>query len=273
MTTEEFQTGAKDAEPDITNPENEITDTPAAATDVNNTPKEAEAVEVEATDTAEVKGRGKKKRGIRKVTVALNIIFCSIIILCALFLVFINTFQLCLVDGESMEYTLDDGDFLLMQKWGYDIHRGDIITVYKTAEEKKRGGIPIIKRVIAVKGDRLAFMNKDGNVVLFRDTGDGFEELDEKYIKDGVMSLEIFDELNMFAEKKYFISPQCDITEIDRKYIIEVSQLFVMGDNRNNSLDSRHYGEMSYQNVNSKMLVRLKHGSFAEKLLKTIYHA
>ncbi len=209
----------------------------------------------------------KKKRRAN----CLNTLFWVVMAVLLVFVIFVNTFQLCLVMGSSMNNTLYDTEYLLMQKRLFDVDRGDIITVYVD----RRDDYPIIKRVIGIRGDRLVFMSDEmGGVELYLDKGNGFQRLDEPYIKDGKMSERVFGQLDKFAFGFYKISPKCEIGEVLEEYIIEVEDgVFVLGDNRDDSYDSRHYGILSYENVEGKMLTELKKGSFAEKFLKILFNA
>lgn len=125
------------------------------------------------------------------------------------------------VDGESMMDTLQDKDQLLISDFLYKPDRGDIVIISRNPENKDSGKEqsslvqePLVKRIIAVAGDTIE-ITADGDVLL------NDEELDEPYIKDYV------DDLG---------TPQNDL-----KIKLEVPEgrVFVMGDNRWNSHDSR----------------------------------
>ena len=120
----------------------------------------------------------------------------------------------------------------------------------------------------------MVFMyDDDDNVLLYIDKGKGFELQREEYVKDGKMSYSAFDTFDQFNDGKYRVSPKCKLDQIHESCIIEVDGLFVLGDNRDNSYDSRHYGIIPYENVQSKVVKELKKGSFAEKVLKIIFNA
>jgi len=123
----------------------------------------------------------------------------------------------CIVSGTSMLPTYQDKDFLVLWKHG-DIDRNDIIAFnsHNPLEEL------YIKRVIAIEGDHLVI--KDSKVYV------NDELLDESYINE----------------------PEF-LGDID--VIIEDGHLFVMGDNRNHSTDSRVMGQIDVDDVLGKVLI------------------
>lgn len=145
-------------------------------------------------------------------------------------LVFINTFffRLSGVIGSSMFDTLEEGDQLMIQIIGYDEpKRGDIIVCTSDGF----GGEALVKRVVAVAGDTVD-IDADGNVVVNGET------LYEPYIYERIH----------------------DDHRGDQNYPVTVREgcVFVMGDNRNGSTDSRFsiVGQISCQRVIGKALFR-----------------
>jgi signal peptidase I len=111
------------------------------------------------------------------------------------------------VQGPSMEDTLQDGDRLILTHFNYTPERGDVVVLNSPGLDET-----IIKRVIAVEGDTISIDFNKGTVTL------NGEVLKEDYIK----------ELTFRREG-------ADITDLK----IGEGQVFVMGDNRNHSTDSR----------------------------------
>lgn len=141
-------------------------------------------------------------------------------ILAAVVLIFVFCVRLVGVNGDSMLPTLHDGDYLALQSnmiMG-DLEQGDIIVARKLSF---RDGEPIVKRVIATEGQKVEILydeNGIGHVYV-----DGVK-LNEDYINE--------DMLPMYTGGD----------GVELPLIVEEGCVFVMGDNRNNSADSRYIG-------------------------------
>ena len=119
--------------------------------------------------------------------------------------------QKFVVEGSSMNFTLHDGQQLLVNKIVYRFHepeRGDIIVFHPPPEIDEDD---FIKRIIGLPGEQVVIAN--GNVIIHKADG-SLLELDEPYVT----------------------RPANRDFEGD---IIPEGQYFVMGDNRVNSSDSR----------------------------------
>lgn len=125
--------------------------------------------------------------------------------------------QPSIVSGSSMQPTYYSKDFLILWRHG-DIRRNDIIAF----DSNNPTHDDYIKRVIAVEGDHLVISN---SVVTING-----EVIDEPYIKESSFKGEI----------DMIISENC---------------VFVMGDNRNDSLDSRILGEINLDDVIGKVII------------------
>ncbi|HEX3026709.1 MAG TPA: signal peptidase I [Clostridia bacterium] len=123
-------------------------------------------------------------------------------------LLFTFVFRIVGVDGTSMLNTLQNGDRVVISDINYTPKRGDIIVLSTKAVEK-----PIIKRVIATEGQRI-----DIDYVTHTVTVDG-KALSEPYI----------------AEPTVFQGQN----PVSLPATVPKGHVFVMGDNRNYSLDSR----------------------------------
>ena len=129
------------------------------------------------------------------------------------------------VRGESMYPTLNDRDFLMLNKISKgNIENGDIVVFDVTPELSYREKIFYIKRVIGKSGDHVVI--KDGKVIV------NDIELNEVYTDGSITEGEI------------------DILVPDGSY-------FVLGDNRDESSDSRVIGLVSHENVTGVVKMRL----------------
>jgi signal peptidase I len=141
------------------------------------------------------------------------------------------------VEGHSMLPTLNNGQYVLVSRLSYrlgDFHRGDVI-VFRPPMYPEESffrhlfGMPgvhdnyedYIKRIIGLPGEKIRVQ---GGVVTINDV-----PLAEDYIA---------------AQPEY-----------DGEWTVPEGQLFVLGDNRNNSADSHQWGYLPQENVLGKALV------------------
>ena len=133
-------------------------------------------------------------------------------------------FQVARVEGLSMAPTLQDQDRLIVNKLVYRFsapRRGDIVMLYYPVNPDKS----FVKRVIAEEGDTVRIV--DGRVYV------NDIQLDDSYVPGEYRSHDDW-------------GPQ----------VISEGYYFVMGDHRNNSSDSRHWGLVPKKYIIGKVLVR-----------------
>jgi signal peptidase I len=132
-------------------------------------------------------------------------------------LVFNCLARLTRVDGNSMNSTLENGELMVVWSLGYTPKQGDIVVLNKTTAEflGGEGGEAIVKRVIATGGQTVDIDYDTGTVYV-----DGVA-LDEPYINE---------EMHL---------PTSDVMMQNTHWEIPEGSIFVMGDNRNHSTDSR----------------------------------
>lgn len=200
-----------------------------------------------------------------------------IIVLLSFMLVFVYLVGMCRVIGTSMTPSLQDGEYVLMLKNPSSFKLGDVVTfngeIVESGEKVEKS---LIKRVIGMGGDELVFSERsDGYVDLYRKANgeDTFELVDNSKFTDGEAEIEDM-ERRTVSSGKYAgnIAPSLSAENIEKyKFTVDEGYLFVLGDNRNDSQDSRSFGLVDEKYVRGKMFYRLTKDSILERLLLLIY--
>ena len=162
-------------------------------------------------------------------------------------------FQSYEVDGQSMSTTLTDHDRLVIWKvsrtWARVTHknyipkRGDVIVFIKRGlyEGNSTKEKQLIKRVIALPGERVTV--KEGVVTVYNTAHpDGF-----------------------IPDKTLPYGTAIGTTEGNVDVTVAAGEVFVCGDNRGNSLDSRYFGPIPSNDIVGKLIARILPISDAEK--------
>ncbi|MBR5236347.1 MAG: signal peptidase I [Clostridia bacterium] len=134
-------------------------------------------------------------------------------------------FAMVQVEGESMLPTLQSKDRLVVTKLFYQPKAKDIVVIKSHALGKH-----IIKRVIAMPGDTIDIHQETGDVLI------NGEVINEPYIKEKL--------LNAGNAQKYPL-------------VVPENYVFVMGDNRNNSQDSRNLGLIAFEDIVGRASLRV----------------
>ena len=181
-----------------------------------------------------------------------------------------------------MDMTLADGDRLIISNIGYTPTRGDIVVIHDTESQVLVGGSlqstfqgPIIKRIIATAGETVIVDYENWKISVI-DTDGNVHALEEPYVNypayDTSGNIRMFDgrfDLSQFAgyvepenrnklpgripERSFY--PRA-VGQLESHTVSE-GCVFVCGDNRNNSLDSRYVGDIDERKILGKVLWRV----------------
>ena len=186
-----------------------------------NTPEPQENIAENPVKTAETK---KKKTFFGEIYDWIET-FCFALALMVVLFIFV--FRYVTVDGNSMMNTLHDQDKLIISNFNYTPQTGDIVVIYIEGQNK-----PYIKRVIATEGQTVKIDFEKWQVYV-----DG-ELLEEDYVlrREGDMHYAAF---------------------YNGEFTVPEGQVYVMGDNRNDSTDSRVLGCLDEHNIIGRVIVRL----------------
>ena len=124
-----------------------------------------------------------------------------------IFLIFTFCFRVSGVVGESMEPTLQNGDWLLLSNFKYNPEQGDIVVITQPTAANE----PLIKRVIATEGQVVDINFDTGEVKV-----------------DGVT-----------LQEDYIAAPTYRSFDVSFPHTVKQGCVFCMGDNRNESWDCR----------------------------------
>ena len=175
------------------------------------------------------------KTGAAALSFALDFTEQLLLCFCIVVLAFSFLFRICVVSGDSMLPTLKDGQRLLVSDLLYEPEAGDIVIFHQTSETNPFYNEPILKRVVATAGQTVCINFTRGTV-----TVDGVL-LDEPYIQltDRWTGMDI-QRYTLYADHHMSYHPnENGTTEAIFEIAVPDGNLFVMGDNRNNSTDSR----------------------------------
>jgi len=138
------------------------------------------------------------------------------------YLVFAYVIGFAWVKGDSMAPALQEKEILLFYRLDSGYHAGDVIIF------RKDGQVEYVKRVIAVEGDEVDFEKESGQLLI---NGDALEE---SYI---------YTQTHPTSDKVQF------------PLTVGKDQVFVLGDNREESLDSREFGCVDVSDITGRVIL------------------
>lgn len=165
------------------------------------------------------------------------------------------------IPSGSMMPTLLVGDFILVNKFAYGIRlpvldtkvvemgepqRGDVV-VFRFPQDPK---VDYIKRVIGVPGDRVGYYDK----VLFVNGQRMAQEVDGTYTGVGAGAVMTGAQLRteQLGDLRHNILVRLGQPTVEGEFVVPPGQYFVMGDNRDNSNNSRYWGTVPEENLVGK---------------------
>jgi signal peptidase I len=220
-------------------------------------PPIVDGTDVPVTSPASLQGRAEATLSADLVS-SLQSLMGTVVIAIFVITFVVQAFQ---IPSESMENTLLIGDYLLVNKLCYGgtgagdhlmpyqkITRGDIIVFHYPVDPQQH----FVKRVIGVPGDRLRMVNKRVFI--------NGKALDEPYVHFveplNDQFRDSFPRVDIPArrlEGDWWLQMQKLV--VDGQLIVPEGHYFVMGDNRDDSLDSRYWGFVPQENIIGRPLV------------------
>ncbi len=160
------------------------------------------------------KNRQKASKEVFKWVDTVTVALLSVVIIFTFF------FRIATIIGPSMQNTLYEGERIVISNLFYKAKYGDIVVISRNTNNEvnnqERSSEPIIKRVIATEGQFVDINFETGKVFVGPDLSN-MTELDEPYTKT-------------LTKRRW---------EVEFPLYVEEGHIFVLGDNRDDSLDSR----------------------------------
>jgi signal peptidase I len=185
----------------------------------------------------------------RRVDTLFDFMEVCIFTLAAVFMLMSFFFRYSIVDGGSMMNTLHHQERLLLTSFLYTPECGDVVVIQDKTSALKD---PIVKRIIAVGGQTVKFTRTDVYV-------DGIK-LDEPY----VYTQDYTNSYGMPDVYRYSVYPSDELLDLVVDYVdgvyyeirVPEGEIFVMGDHRNNSRDSRDIGTLHEDAIIGRVVYR-----------------
>ena len=213
--------------------------------------KEKKRKKYEPTD--EMTGKQKYKREAYDWTLTV----CQALF--AVIVVFTFFFRSVTVQGDSMCHTLESGDRLIVSGINYTPERGDIVVIHDPSEKNFSG--PVIKRVIATEGETV-IIDYYKKTISIQTADSKTIQLYEPYVNRGRCRVRIgagdivYDECKHSWPDPAYSYADTSIKHLER-HTVAKGHVFVCGDNRAHSLDSRYVGDIDVRQILGKAVWRI----------------
>ncbi|MEM6580142.1 MAG: signal peptidase I [Pseudomonadota bacterium] len=160
------------------------------------------------------------------------------------------------IPSSSMVPTLEVGDYILVNKYTYGIRLPVIRTKVLSLNEPKRGDVMVffpphmndtyyIKRVIGLPGDTITYRNKTLYV-----NGEAVKEESLAVVPEGTSRVRLG--LETLGNDTHLVQFDESRPPRDMSVVVKPGHYFMMGDNRDNSSDSRMWGQVPEQDIVGK---------------------
>ncbi len=218
-------------------------------------PADAEVVMLEEEDTAAPtppQQQEKKKGSFVSELIESAETFCYALVMMVVLFVFV--FRFVTVQGESMRETLQHDDKLIISDLFYTPSTGDVVVIDTEGMSTFQGRHKyIIKRVIATEGQKVSLNSVNWTIWV-----DGVK-LTEKYVYRDNPTSEMIGITNnaLFKDQYGMTEEQQSDGSITYTFTVPEDMVFVMGDNRQHSSDSRAAGCMEEYRLLGRVLLRI----------------
>ena len=192
---------------------------------------EKEEQKQEVFEEREKETTGRKKKEKKSMPIALQLVLLVVMVV-----VLRNVMGTVLVKGSSMEPNFNHGDLVFINKLSTSVGSPDYGDVVICKLEEGSGYENIIKRVIGLPGDEIDIVENDDD-----------EDVYDLYVN------------GEYIEEDFLGEPMMTDGNIEYPFEVPENSYFVMGDNRNESLDSRKesVGAIHKDDLMGKVVLRL----------------
>jgi signal peptidase I len=197
------------------------------------TPTDRDVLARSAADDGTRRARPTRERSARRAVVEWLVIIVGVVVV--MLVLQATAVQAFWIPSTSMENTLHKDDRVVVDKLSYlfhSVHRGDVVVFTKPKAMAFSTDKVLIKRVIGLPGDRLVIAN--GHVYV------DDHELTEPYVESDRPTLQ--------GNLKCLPASPC---------VVPAKDVFVMGDNRTDSYDSRYFGPIPKSSIIGRAILRI----------------